>query len=171
MSADEDAASEQGVVHQLKMRVSDLDDYAKEFLASRISSNEDEIDALHDRIDELEATVEHLDSEMESFIGVSENQRSTPEKRAADLRQAMIRAARNTSAEKGVKWWKDNVAEHLAAVGHKDLHKPDYYDAMEDAAEADGFEETTKTVTKDGRTWDAKAIRVTLSELPGGDSR
>jgi hypothetical protein len=83
----------------------------------------------------------------------------------------MINAAQQSSADKGVTWWKEDVKNALATLGHENLHKPDYYDAMADVAEYQGFAETTKTVTKDGRTWDAKAVRVTLSELPGGDSR
>jgi len=156
---------------ELLVRFSKLRDYTKSFLAGRVDDNEEAIEELRHRLAELEDTVSQQQTRLDNISGLAEDERSMPSKRALDLQDAMIKAAQQSSAEKGVTWWKEDVKNALATLGHEGLHKPDYYDAMADVAEYQGFAETTKTVTKDGRTWDAKAVRVTLSELPGGDSR
>lgn len=167
MSESESALSAQDIL----VRFNKLRDYTKSFLAGRVDDNEAAIDELRERVADLEATVDEQQTRLDNISGLAEDERSTPAKRAMDLQDAMIKAAQQSSAEKGVTWWKGDIENALATLGHENLHKPDYYDAMADVAEYQGFEETTKTVTKDGRTWDAKAVRVTLADLPGGDSR
>lgn len=154
-------------VSQLRKIVNDVDDWRDFFTDTRLPMTEGKVEDATDRVDELEAQVNELNQRMESFIGLAEDERSTPAKRAADLRDAMIRASENSSSiSGGVKWWKDEVAEHLATIGHEGLHKPDLYDAMEDAATADGFAMTTKHVRTNGRQMKVKAIRLDPDDLP-----
>lgn len=158
----------------LRMQLRDIEDFAKTFLRSRLSALRDDHDDLAQRVDELESEVESLRAWRENVTGVADDQESTPEKRALDLREAMIRQARQTSAD-GVTWWWQQVEENLISLGHGGFKKPTYYAAMEDAAEADGFDITTKTVSiQQGErtiTKEVKAVRVKLENLPANDAQ
>lgn len=161
--------------HDLLIKVNKLHDYTKSFLADRVEANQEATEDNAAEIADLQRRVAELEERMDTFAGIGADERSTPAKRAADLRDAMLKAAQSSAAD-GVTWWKDEVQDHLAALGHEDLHKPDIYDAMETAAEHEGFAETNKRVTKEtatgkNRTFDARAIRVELDNLPGGDPR
>jgi hypothetical protein len=166
MSESESAPS----AHDLLVRFNKLRDYVKSFLAGRVDDNEEAIEDLQDRVADVETDLAEAQQRLDALGGLAKHERSTPDKRALDLKDAMIKAAQEADAD-GVTWWKDDVRDSLAGRGHSGLHKPDLYDAMDSVADEAGFEETTKHVTKDGRTYDARAVRVKLHELPGGDSR
>lgn len=167
-------ASQTDDQQSLRMQLRDVEDFAKSFLRSRLEALREDHDELEARVDDLEDEVERLRAWRENVTGVADDQESTPDKRALDLREAMIRQARQTSAD-GATWWWQQVQENLISLGHGGFKKPTYYAAMEDAAEADGFDITTKTVTipQGDRTVtkDVKAVRVKLEKLPANGAQ
>lgn len=130
---------------------------------------------------ELNVVKEELSSvkaELEAAVGVEDSDASNPQKRAKDVRQALIREARDrTDATGGVShsmWWRE-IQQFFSRTGHGHITKPDCYKAMrwaagegEDVPErftpGDGFAITQKA-NSDGR--DVKAVKVVLDELPG----
>lgn len=171
---DEDKPKPAPSIVRVFRRLNSLDDFVRDLLAGRLDRQEAAHEDLVERVAELEATQRGLESRLNSIAGLADDQRSTPEKRTVDLREAMIRAAEARSDANGVTWWWQEVREHLVTLGHEEFSKPTYYTTIEDAAEADGFEETTKPVTYDsGEKRENKAIRVKLDELPaqGGEGR
>lgn len=154
----------------LRVRIGKIEDYSKHFLADQLEEVLGQQEEDQERIADLEAEVASMKETIQTLAGPNSN-RSPPEKRADDLRMAMVRAAKEDDL-KEVRWWKDEVKNALIAQNHTGLNKPDYYDAMERAAEHDGFGMSTKPVTKDGRTWEAKSVKVVLDDVPGnGGSR
>jgi len=156
----------------LRMKLRDVEDFAKQFLRSRLEALRDDHDDLEARVDELETEVEQLRAWRENVTGVADDRDSTPQKRVVDLREAMIRAARQSNQD-GVTWWWRQVRENLTTLGHDGFSKTTYHDTMAAAAEADGFAITEKTVAIDrgNRTAkeDVKAVRVNLEKLPASD--
>jgi len=159
-------------IDKLRRRVNSIEDYSKEFLLSQIQSRDDRIDELEDRLDRLEEMVLETQENMEGITGLAKDENATPEKRAADIRTALIRRAQARDAKGAKMWWRE-AWNTLLDLGHEDLSdknraKPLIYNAMEKAADGDGFAETTtKTECADGVRREVKAIRVDLEELPG----
>lgn len=133
-----------------------------ELAVERLQAENDE---LHEKIGEQNERIDGLVETINISMGVNEPSESTPETRARDLRLAMIKQAeyRNDTFSGQIKWWKDEVESHLIDYGHGGFSKPVYYQAMEDAADAQGFTMDTKQ-NPDGRTVDA--IRLNPGELP-----
>jgi hypothetical protein len=131
----------------------------------KLEEQAEEIEAKDERIAELEATVDSLESRLESVIDVDDKADSTPTNRAVALREALVRAASDRLNGSGVKWWWKEVEEHLATHGHGGFSKPTYHKAMADAADKDGFTETTKEVISGGQRREVKAIQVDASEV------
>ncbi|NHN49990.1 hypothetical protein G9464_20690 [Halostella sp. JP-L12] len=165
MSQEDSNTRDEEEIQTLRARVRKVEDYSKEYLKSRVDTLEDENQMLRKELEHLRAELEETKQEIEAFTGPSGG-RSPPEKRAADLKHALIRAAEeasNASVNKaGAKKHYRDAWESLAEAGHTDLNKPDVYDAMEDAAEAEGFFLGQKSC--DGRK--IKAVGVKLDELP-----
>jgi hypothetical protein len=153
----------------LRMQLRDLEDFARSFLKDRLERLRSDHEDLEARVAELEGELEDLQAWRENVTGVADDHESTPEKRVLDLREAMIRQARESDAD-GVTWWWQQVEENLTSLGHAGFSKPTYYETMEAAAAADGFEATTKTVAVQRgnrtETMDVEAVRVNLPELP-----
>jgi len=147
-------------------------DYGRQYLAGQLEDLAERIDTTEARVDDLEARVNELDTRMEAIAGVADDQRSTAEKRVADLREAMIRAAQARSDDTpGIQWWWQEVRDNLASLGHGRLSKPTYYNTMERAAEADGFTLTTanrriERGENDTRVEEVKVIRLDMTALP-----
>lgn len=181
---------------QLEDRVSDLEDQI-DFLKQNTENWREQVfnrkldelraerdDAQDERVGlrtELSAVKEELASvkaELEAAVGVEESDASNPQKRAKDVRQALIREARDrTDATGGVShsmWWRE-IQQFFSRTGHGHITKPDCYKAMRWAAgegenvperftPGDGFEMAQKA-NADGR--DVKAVKVVLDDLPG----
>jgi hypothetical protein len=154
------------------MKLRDVEDFAKQFLRSRIEALRADHDDLEDRVDELEAEIKQLRAWRENVTGVADDRDSTPQKRVVDLREAMIRTARQSDRD-GVTWWWQQVRDTLTTLGHDGYSRPTYHQAMTDAADADGFALTEKTVAinRGNRTAkeDVTAVRVNLEKLPASD--
>jgi len=164
MSGDESADDHSGPVANMQSAMQAFKGYVRNQLDEmrvEVNQNSEEIEALR-------AQVDQLDAKYESLAGLADGENSTKAKRAADLRQALIRAAESADdGTKGRKWWWREVRDNLATLGHGGFSKPTYHDAMEHAAKAEGFDMDTKIVqTQPGREQEVKAIRVTLDDLP-----
>jgi hypothetical protein len=168
-----EAAPEQDQ-QSLRMKLRDVEDFAKKFLRNRIESLREDHDELEARVDELEAEIEQLRAWRENVTGVADDRDSDPQKRVIDLREAMIRTARQSDRD-GVTWWWKQVRDNLTTLGHEGFSKTTYHDTMTAAADADGFSLTEKTVAIDrgNRTAneDVKAVRVNLAKLPANDAQ
>ena len=115
---------------------------------------------LQAEIQDLRATVAQLQTKLEAVAGLADDEASNPEKRAADLRQALIRHARDRDGT-ATMYWRE-VKDTLQTLGHSDLKRPQIYTAIEDAATTDGFEKTKTTSDHGNRV---TAIRVDIDEL------
>ena len=123
-------------------------------------------DARQERV-ELREHVAALQQQVDAVYGLAEGERSTPAKRAADLRMALIRRAQNSTgpnAGRASMYYKE-VQECFADLGHDTVHRPECMRAIEDAAEADGFSIGTKTSAHGN---EVKSIRVDTDALPAG---
>ena len=165
----EETVSEQSFedeLQRLRNRVTRVEDHSRNFLAGRVDELEETLTEERTIRQQLEARVGDLEQQLAVFRGLAEDQRSTPEKRKLDLMAVMIdRAQEKHKADsdvKGVSLHYDEVWDALIDLGHENLHKPQIYRVMEDAAKEDGFEETKKR--KGGK--DIRAIRVDLDALP-----
>lgn len=151
---------------RLRNRVSKLEDTIGKLVKPQQKIHADEIGELRADLEDLEAAHEALQSRVASIIDVDSKSDSTPELRAVALREAMIRAARDRAGSTGgVTWWWQEVRDQLASHGHGDFSKPVYHSAIEDAAEKDGFMETTKDVLSGGRRREVKAIQLNPSKV------
>lgn len=125
---------------------------------------EDRDDARQQRV-ELREHVAMLQQQIDAVYGLAEGERSTPAKRAADLRMALIRRAQNSTgpnAGRASMYYKE-VQECFADLGHDTVHRPECMRAITEAAEADGFSIGTKTSQHGNQV---KAIRVDIEALP-----
>ncbi len=159
-------------ITELRRRVNSIEDYSKEFLWSQIQSRDDRIDELEDRMDRLEEIVLEVQDSVDGVAGLAKNEKATPEKRAADIRTALIRRAHARDMKGAKMWWRE-AWNTLLDLGHDDLSnkdsaKPLVYNAMERAVEGtDGFTmDTTHAECADGVKREVKAIRVSLEDLP-----
>ncbi|AEH39459.1 hypothetical protein [Halopiger xanaduensis] len=156
---------------ELRRRVNSIDDYAKNYLVNQIEARDDRIDDLENRVDRLENLVLEVQENIDGIAGLAKDENATPEKRASDIRTALIRRAQARDMQGAKMWWRD-AWNTLLDLGHEDLSdknraKPLIYNAMEKAAEGEGFAmTTTKTECADGVKREVKAIRVDLEELP-----
>lgn len=115
---------------------------------------------LQEEINDLRATVAELQTKLEAVAGLADDEESNPDKRAADLRQSLIRHARDRDGVATMDW---NEVEHtLQTLGHSSLKRPQIYKAMDDATKQDGFKETTTTSEHGNRV---QAVMVDLDEL------
>lgn len=122
---------------------------------------------LQQAVSDLQQTVAMMESRLDSLAGLAEDQETNPEKRVQDLREAMIRRAeaREQNEADGyprIKMWWREIQDLFADYGHGEISKPDCYKAMTEAAEAPGFEESSK-YNEHGNN--VKAIRLDLDVL------
>ena len=160
-------------VEQLRNRVSRLEDQIEHVYTPKIEDQRERIDELEATMEDLAAQVEGVNQRVSSVIDADGRDDSSPPKRAAALREALIRACGDSagSLSGGVTWWWKEVRDQLASHGHGDFSKPVYHDAMKDAAELDGFEQTTKFVITGGQKREVNAIAVDPSKVTAADLR
>lgn len=148
-------------VTRLRRRVNRLEDQIEHVYEPKLDEQRSLIAGLSTQVDDLEETVELLAERVDGIVDADGRGDSSPEARAVALREAMIRAAGDTtSLSGGVTWWWKEVRDQLASHGHGDFSKPVYHTAIEDAAEKDGFAETTKEVISGNQRREVKAIQL-----------
>lgn len=168
----------------LEERVEALEEFKEQVIADRNTYRSEVIqpalqelrqgrdDAREERA-ELRATVEilqrqlrELEAKQESLLGLAEGESGGPKKRAADLRMGLIRRAEARSGpnEGTAAMHYREVQNFFAENGHGEVKKPECYQAMKDAAEADGFKQIESGKTLNGT--DVRAVVVDLANLP-----
>jgi len=173
MSEKHDESSiEPGLKHRvedLEIEFEALENYTKQIVDAQLNEQDERIAELENKVDELTELVHQRDQEvaelhgkLESIAGLSDDEQSTPEKRATDLRTALIRQAKSDgdAVREGTasKTWR-GVTTTLEDFGHGTIHPPQAYSAMEDAADVPGFSHTTN----DGGD---QIIKVNLAKTP-----
>lgn len=151
----------------------DRDRYREQVIQPQLEELREQRDDAREERAELKAQVEmltkrnrELEAKLDSVIGLAEDETGGPEKRKTDLRMGLIRRAEaksDANAGRAAMHWKD-VQHFFADQGYGEVVKPLCYDAMEDAACADGFQLLEDGKQKDGR--DVRAVAVDLEELP-----
>lgn len=143
----------------LEARV-DVLEARQEWLDEHVVPKANQVDAAFDEIEEIKQTLAQLSAEVENIHSLDDAAASTPEKRAAALRQAMLNTyqARNGP----VAWDYNDVKDALESRGHGTIHDPQAYDAMEDAANKPGFEEGE--IVKEGDS--VRGIKLVPDRLP-----
>lgn len=173
------------VVARLEALEADVEDVATDAGRARDRANwihdevveplQEENEALRRRVDDLEEMVIQHEKRFDGLVGLdSETSTAGPEKRANDLREAMIRRAKTRNTDKGkLGLWKDEVKALFVDLGYVEegdrgtrctVSKPDLYKAMEDVAEMPGFAETSKT---NEQGTEVKAVKVDVPAVPG----
>lgn len=160
--------SEKSEVEEFRARLSRLEDWKEHVLKSDLAEKDERISELEQTVADQQQQIRGLETQLEALIGVDDDEASTPPKRAQDLRGAMIRALQNSGSDRdGLTWWWKDVRDHLRTLDHPEFSKPVYYTAMEDAVEAEVFDETKKVVVEDDHTKTVKAVRLQADDLPG----
>lgn len=118
-------------------------------------------------VEDVQNQIANLRFEVEQIKGLGDNQESNPAARVRDLRSTMIQRAKSLKSRPGIKLWWEEVQEVFVDLNHGEIRAPECYAAMEDAAEADGFEMTTKV---NGNGNEVKAIRLKTTALPGQEA-
>ena len=149
------------------IRLNDLEAKVDQVVMNRLTQTEERIDELEATVDELVAENQQLQGELESLTGLADDQASTPEKRAADLRQKLINVAK--ARDNGfVSWSYSDVKDQLESDGHGTVYPAQAYQAMKDAADSDEDANTSHAagfgyVKNNDDDW---TIRVSLDALP-----
>lgn len=141
--------------HVVKPRLDDLE--------ARSDDARDERAELRATVQDLQTKVANLHYTVETLKGIGENEQTSPAARVRDLRSDMIESARTLTNRKGIQLWWREVQDRFATLGHGEVKAPECHKAMETAAEADGFDLTTK-VNENGN--EVKAIRLKSEALP-----
>lgn len=130
-------------IKELEGKVSELYDHLKN-VSDRLNDVEDENTELTQTVADQEARINDLEHQLETVADLGEKAQSTPESRARDVRlmlqnQAKAKYEADNDEPGTVQWTYDQVRDNLEAHGHGKVHDWQAYDAMEDAAEVDGF--------------------------------
>lgn len=141
-------------------RLDNVEGY-QEFIKNFVKPKLSELEELRDEQERYDQRLSALEEKFDTLAGLGEGDKSTPQKRALDLRQVMIRRAEGR-ADGRVALYYQEVLDALRDVGHESLHKPQAYTAMEDAADATGFKEVK--ITRNGKRVDGVALN--LDALP-----
>lgn len=176
---DEDRLDE--LEQQFEEFIEERESYRKKVIKPRLADLEAECDDASRKLAEQQVTietltqrVESLQGRLDSLVGLTDEETGGPEKRAVDLRQGLIREARDTGGEDdtaATMHWKE-VRNFLAQIGHGEVSKPDCYKAMAWAANEDGspLPETDAFWQEEGKRRlsgrDVRAICVDTSDLP-----
>lgn len=162
----------------MQRELSRLQDGLQQEVGQRLAAADDRINELEDELHQVHREVDMLREELESFAGPVSD-KTGREKRLADARLGMIRAAR-ANRDNGVNDGKakkhfHDLREMLSEMQHETgLAKPSLASLIEEiAAESDGFDEAKKpNVGDDGVARDCKALQVDLAALPAhGESK
>lgn len=159
---DDDIESEDllDTLDEYEARLDNVEGY-QEFIKSFVKPKLEELEELRERQDEYDQRLTAMENTLETLAGIGESQESTPQKRAMDLRQLMIRRAEGRPDGRVALYYRE-VMDALRDVGHEGLHKPQAYTAMEDAVDAPGFKNVE--ITRNGSRVDG--IAVNLDALP-----
>lgn len=156
-------------VEELESTVEDLKAFQEWYMnhqKPRVDELQDELQTEREARQAAEQTVSDMQARLEAIVGVGEDEQSTPDKRIADLREALIRQAQSNTNRDEASMHHAEVGDLFATLGHTGKNDKVYnqwrHDAMEDAAEAEGFRLGTKQ--KDGQ--EVKAVIVDLDALP-----
>lgn len=174
MSGSTSEAAETDIdVERLKNRLNRLEEHIEHVYEPKIEEQAERIDDFEATVNKQAEQIEALEARVDGVISVDDNSESTPDRRASALREAMIRASGDSagSISGGVTWWWEEVRDQLKTHGHGDFSKPTYHTAMKDAAEADGFSETSKDVISGNQRREVKAISVNPDEVTRPDLR
>ncbi len=154
-------------LRDLEVRQDNLEAKIEQAVMKRLERHEEELDSLRETVATLKTENQELRSDLDSLVGLADDQESTPQKRAADLRHKLQNVARNRDSGM-VSWTYREVRDQLEGVGHENIYAAQAYDAMKDAAE---YDEDTNTSHADGFAYikndDGQwTIRVNMNALP-----
>lgn len=169
---DDEAPVSRSEFDEMQRELKRLRDGLQKEVGQRLAGADDRIDELEDELHQVHREVDMLREEVESFAGPM-SEKTGREKRLADTRLAMIRAARANRSNgvndgKAKKHFHD-IREMLSQMGHETgLSKPSIGTLIAEIAdESDGFAEAQKpNVGDDGVARDCKALQVNLDDLP-----
>jgi hypothetical protein len=160
--------------------IDERESYRKQVLNPRLDGLEAARDDAQTQRAELQANLEtawkridSLEAELDSLVGLAEEETGGPRKRAVDLRKGLIREAREVggSDETAATMHYKEVQRFFAQTGHGEVKKPDCYKAMRWAAgETEQVDDNPAFWLEDdkrdlnGRS--VRAICVDVSDLP-----
>ena len=154
------------LVEDLQLRVNDLEAKREQVFEPKLDGQSETVDLLEARVEQLEAENKQLRADLDSLGELGADKQSTPKKRMLDLRKLLLNKAKVDYESGGdglVGWTYSQVIDHLESNGHGTVYPAQAYDAMEDAAEADGFGH--------GKNANGEAVvRVNWTELPAYDA-
>lgn len=162
MSDETDTDDLEDLVQSLAARVDDLEAKRDQVLEPKIDRQAETIADLEQRVERLEGEKKQLRAQLDSLGELGADKQSTPKKRMLDLRQMLMNKAKadyETGGDGMVAWTYSQVVDALESNGHGKVYAAQAYDAMEDAADADGFGHG-----KD--EGDNKVVRVNWTALP-----
>lgn len=163
---DDDTTSEDllDTLEEHEARLDNIEGY-QEFIKEFVKPKLDELTTLREQQSAYEQRLDALEEKFELISGVDEDTQSTPQKRAMDLRQIMVRRAEGRNDGRVALYYQE-VLDALRDVGHEGLHKPQAYTAIEDAAAAEGFKEVKVQRTINNQRRSVDAIALNLDALP-----
>jgi len=138
-------------------------------LRRRIDGNSEDIDDLTTDVSEYSERIANLEQEVAATKGIDEKQRALPQRRASDLRRALVRRATSKSendrtAGRASMYYKE-VQDLFADLGYGQVHRAECMKAMRDATHGDGFSMGTKH-SRHGN--EVKAVLADTEDLPPG---
>lgn len=127
----------------------------------------DRVEALAQRVTKLEQENEvqaeelsALQNRLDLFTDLAEDAQSTPALRATHIRDALVKRAEAGDGHATMTY--AEVADTLTDRGHGQIHRPQAYQAIEDAAAQEGFQVTTAQSTHGN---EVRAIGVNLERI------
>lgn len=168
---EEEGADGSDLAAEIEAVRNEFEAYRSTVIKPRFNQVNDQLDAAADEraeilevVENLQSQVNRLESKMEALMGVEDPAASNPQKRCQDLRNALMRRAEARSDDgegKAAMYYKE-VQDLFADTGHGEVKKPECFKAMEDASDAAGFFETSKT-SQHGN--EVKAVAVNMADL------
>lgn len=160
--------------------IDERESYRKQVLNPRLDTLDVARDDAQTQRAELQANletawqrIESLEAELDSLVGLTDEETGGPQKRAVDLRKGLIREAREVGGpdDTAATMHYKEVQRFFAQTGHGEVKKPDCYKAMRWAAgESDRVDDSPAFWLEDdkrelnGRS--VRAICVDVSDLP-----
>lgn len=134
-----------GQVEDINHRVESLEARVDQGVQAMRENLREQISELTATVEALEARCDRLESDVESLTGLTEDQDSTPERRARDVRQMMANQCEAKADRDGrsgtVAWTYQDILKALESNGHGSLHPPQAYAVMEQLDQLDAFAE------------------------------
>jgi len=101
-------------LRDLEVRQDNLEAKIEQAVMKRLERHEEELDSLRETVATLKTENQELRSDLDSLVGLADDQESTPQKRAADLRHKLQNVARNRDSGM-VSWTYRDVRDHSKA--------------------------------------------------------